>query len=192
MSDKQNKQNKLHFILRAFFYEKTSGGDVPKKWDTSHLKNRSYFVIDYLNCEEHERKGDTSKVGSTSAEDASEKHEFRQLFELSDKEAIQHFTRIVGGDFPWIKLNQLATESHRKGEITKDELLDWQDKHTFNEKHTEVLAKLVGDGKTQYERMTREVLNDILLWGIALDYRWGCEEVNGELILYLLMTKTEN
>lgn len=182
MSDKQNKQNKLHFILGALgFYKKTSGGDVPKKWDTTHLKNRSYFVMDYF-CEEHEQKGDIPKAGSSSAEETSEKYELVELFELEDKEAIQHFTRIVAGDFPWSKLNLLATEGHEKGEITKDELLDWQSMHTFNEKHTEVLAKLVGDGKTQYEKMTRGVLNDILLWAIALDSRWDCEEVNGELL----------
>jgi hypothetical protein len=65
MSDKQSNQDKLHFILRAlYFYKKTSGGDVPKKWDTTHPKNRSYFVQDYLNCGEHEHKVDTSKAGT--------------------------------------------------------------------------------------------------------------------------------
>jgi len=39
MSDKQNKQNKLHFIIRALWLdEKNSGGDIPKKWDTGHVK----------------------------------------------------------------------------------------------------------------------------------------------------------
>jgi hypothetical protein len=76
MSDKQNKQIKLPFILEAFdFSLKTADGDVPKKLDTTHLKNRSYFVINYLNCEEHEHEGDTPKAGSSSAEDASEKSE---------------------------------------------------------------------------------------------------------------------
>jgi len=66
--------------------------------------------------------------------------------------------------------------------MTKDELLEWQDMYTFNVKHTEVLAKMTGDRKAQYEKRTRGVLNDILLWANALDYRWGCEEVNGELL----------
>jgi hypothetical protein len=180
MSDKQNK---LHFILEALgSYEKTSDEDVPKKWDTAHLQNRSYFVIDYFNCEEHEHKWDNSKAGSSPAEGTSEEYELVELFELEDKEAIQHFTRIVAGDFPWSKLNRLATEGHEKGEITEDELEDWQNMHKFNEKHAEVLAKLVSDDKTQYEKMTRGELNDILLWAIALDGRWGCEEVNGELL----------
>jgi hypothetical protein len=182
MNDKQNTQNKLHFILGALgFYEKTSGGEVLKKWDTTHLKNRSYFVIDYLNCE-HEHKGDTPKAGSSSAKDTSQKDVFFELFELSDKETTQHFTRIVFGDFPWSKLNRLVTEGHRKGEITKDELLEWQNIQKYNVNHSEVLAKVTGDRKAEYEKMTRGVLNDILRWAIALDGRWGCEEVNGELL----------
>jgi hypothetical protein len=47
-----------------------------------------------------------------------------ELFELSDKDATKPFTRIASGDLPWSKLNQLATDGYRKGEMTKDELLE--------------------------------------------------------------------
>jgi hypothetical protein len=55
--------------------------------------------------------------------------------------------------------------------MTKDELLEWKDMYTFNVKHTEVLAKMTGNRKAQYEKRTRGVLNNILLWAITLDYR---------------------
>jgi hypothetical protein len=55
-----------------------------------------------------------------------------------------------------------------------------------------VLGKLTGDRKIEDENRARGVLNDILLWGIALDFRWGCEEVNGELLPYFVMTKNVN
>jgi hypothetical protein len=43
--------------------------------------------------------------------------------------------------------------------------------YTFNVKHTEVLAKMTGNRKAQYEKRTRGELNNILLWAITLDYR---------------------
>jgi hypothetical protein len=166
-----SKQNKLHFLLRALgFFEKTSDTDIPRKWDTSHLNNRSYFVIDYTGCEE--RETDTSAAGKSSTDDISQTYE---LFELTEKETSQHFTRIAGGDFPWSRLNHLVIEGHRDGEITENELQEWQGLHEFSEKHFQV----VSDRTVEYEGFTRGALNDVLLWGIALDYRWGCEEIDG-------------
>jgi hypothetical protein len=113
MSDKQNKQNKLHFIIRALWLdEKNSGGDIPKKWDTGHVKTDHTLSRITSTVKNMSKKGILPKQEAAQPEDASEKYEleeFFELFELSDKAATKHFTRIVSGDFPWSKLNQLAT-----------------------------------------------------------------------------------
>lgn len=79
--------------------------------------------------------------------------------------------------FPWDKIDTLVKEEHEGGEIVDWELEEW-----------EVLYKLHtlfgSDYKAQEEDelAMREVMNDVLLWGLAVDSVTGeVEEMEGVL-----------
>jgi hypothetical protein len=110
MSDKQNKQKKSTSSSGPSGWTKRlpvetfqrNGILVISK--TDHTLSRITSTVKNMS-----KKEILPKQKAAQPEDASEKYELFELFELSDKAATKHFTRIVSGDFPWSKLNQLAT-----------------------------------------------------------------------------------
>lgn len=100
-----------------------------------------------------------------------------ELAELTSASIPTHYASIMSPSFPWDKIDTLVKEEHEGGEIVDWELEEW-----------EVLYKLHtlfgSDYKAQEEDelAMREVMNDVLLWGLAVDSVTGeVEEMEGVL-----------
>jgi hypothetical protein len=71
----------------------------------------------------------------------------------------------MSSEFPWKKIDTVVKEGHKGGEINKLELEEWQ-----------MLYKQSESKGKEYEKdelAMRQIMNDVLLWGLAIDFATG-------------------
>jgi len=184
---------KIPFVFQGlgFFLmtEAARDGDFDKETenprDISHLSKRNYGYLSYpfqINC----GSGEGPNSGSVrknlyfhqTASVSPDGHSLPlgEVVELSDDECVTHYNRLLGGDFPWERLNILALAGLEQKDMDADDFKEWQQMYDLHSRFRE--GKTQDTGNIEQKRLT---VHDLLLWTLVLDYLFDVPESEGEL-----------
>lgn len=184
-------QPPLPFVLRAFAAEQLAG-DPSRTTEVIRLKHRNYCLIRAVPWDLH--RLDPGLYGghiacwagpSSSPEQAPSpgktaplpvRELVRDVVELSDAQAVEHFVRIYSGDFPWADLNACVVRGVEAGHVTAPDLDLWDEYIACHLEFDQVF-----DEKEKIPaESARAALNGVLLWMVAADFAWGFEASDGK------------
>jgi hypothetical protein len=156
----------------------------PPPHDISHLMQREYrtivnpFIYPQYSAEDATENPDVQE--DAPASDETNVPAFGEVVELSDEECVYHYDRILGGDFPWERLNEFVSYGYSTGDIEEGFLEEWQ--HFYGQ-HEQYMSE--GRNAEASYNDIRFTIHDLLLWAIALDFFYDVEET-GKLRVSLL------
>jgi len=155
----------------------TSSPENPR--DVSHLQTRNYTVAVYpFHCPAISHGASTEEAARTAtltlAANDDETIEISELQELSDEECVRHYNRILGGDFPWEKLNRFVLKGKQIGDLMDKDVEEWNEIYEYYVNHREPIVR---DADNIVK--IRALVHDILLWGVVLDYWYNVQGIDG-------------
>jgi hypothetical protein len=83
-----------------------------------------------------------------------------EFAEIKSADIPKHYKRIMSSSFPWKKLDEVVKYGYKEKEINDLELEEWK-----------YLFALGGKGGKEFEKngvAMRQLLNDVMLWGMAV------------------------
>ena len=180
------------FLMKGDAPESAFGEEAKNPRDTSHLLKRDYRYEAFPFPKPHSSHEDTSaattqqsNLVSKNSDSASPNAdapamnegwlELAEVMELSDDECVFHYNRLLGGDYPWERLNELVLLGIERKDMDHDDFMEWHQIWKLHNRFREPKIKDV----TNIEEI-RWTIHDILIWTLVLDYYYDVPETDSE------------
>ncbi|KAE8442747.1 hypothetical protein EG329_002887 [Mollisiaceae sp. DMI_Dod_QoI] len=160
------------FFLTAFGFSVDNTKKKFQNQDQTNLEGSKYSVLPFVVMLTDMRKSSCSTPTNATTM-ASAPKSIKYNVDYSILEAISQLKRIVAGDFPWAKLDDLIEAGHARGEISDSDLEQW--KLVAGKEYLKEVGRNLGGGQ-KLIHVAVESLHYILLWAIAIDRKWNCPE----------------
>lgn len=100
-----------------------------------------------------------------------------EVMELSDDECFFHYNRLLGGDYPWERLNELVLLGMERKDMDIDDFREWREIWKLHSRFRETKIKDANNIED-----IRYTVHDILIWTLVLDYYYDVPEADSELL----------